>query len=241
MKWKKLVFISSRQNELQAERNALREFINIEDGVLSKLFIAKTFEVDLAGRKNSVNQITKEWVRKSDVYLAMFDKGYSEPTEREYGIAIGDTDKKEFIILIRQRNLNEREPELNNFLARILDAENGHSCIFFTSIKELLDKSRRALLEYAVKNTEGFVISKEVLGANLEGAKNTNFPEKLRRHLLQPVGRYVIWRGRKGVPEYYTYNWNGTKIDVTWEVIEPSAPEEVKEFYKKQYKKPFDT
>lgn len=241
MKEKKLIFISSKQNELQAERNALRESINTKDSVLSNMFIAKTFETDLTGRKNPVNHITKEWVLKSDIYLGVFDKEYSEATQKEYEIALKDKQvKKEFIILIRQRDLDERTPELNKLLARILDLEHGHSCIFFNSVEELLDKVKQALLEYSTRNIEGFVISKKVLGPKLEGAKNTNFPEKLRRKLLQPVCRYAIWRGRKGVPEYYIYNWDGIKIDVTWNSIEPNASDEIKEFYRRRYKKPFD-
>jgi hypothetical protein len=238
---KKVIFISSRQNGLKMERDSLRDFINSKDNILSKLFIAKTFEVDLAGRKESVNDITEEWVLKSDIYLGIFDIGYSEATKREYEIAIKDKQvKKEIIIFVKQRDLQERTKKLNSFLAKILDPELGHACIFYNSIEELLGKAKQALDEYYSRQIEGFILSKEFLGPNLEGAKNTNMPEKLRRKLLQPVGRFAIWRGRKRIPEYYISDWDGTKIDVTWDSIEPNTPEEAKEFYKKRYRKPFD-
>ena len=242
MKNKKLIFISSRQNELQLERDRLRELINSNDNVLPKLFIAKTFESDLTGRRESVENMTEEWVLKSDVYLGIFDRKYSEATKKEYSIAKNDRQvKKEIIIFVRKRKKEEREDELNIFLDGILDPQLGHSCLFFDSLEELLDKSKGVLIDYYMRQKEGFIISPEILGQNLEKAKNANFPEKFRRQLLQPLGRFAIWRGKKGIPEYYRYNWDGTKIDVTWEYIEPNASEEVKEFYKKRYKKPFDT
>jgi len=87
---KKIVFISSRQNELQDIRDQLRDLINTKDDILPKLFVAKTFEVDLAGRKESVSEIVKDWVLKSDVYLGIFDREYSEPSVEEYHLAIND-------------------------------------------------------------------------------------------------------------------------------------------------------
>ena len=79
IKNKKIVFISSRQNELQHLRKQLRELINIKDHMLQNLFVAKSFEMDLSGRKESVSEIVKDWVLKSDVYLGIFDREYSEP------------------------------------------------------------------------------------------------------------------------------------------------------------------
>ncbi|MCK5706534.1 MAG: hypothetical protein KAI43_02685 [Candidatus Aureabacteria bacterium] len=239
---KKIIFISSKQNELQSERDQLRDLVNINDEVLSKLFIAKTFEIDLSGRRETVNHLTEEWVLKSDIYFGVFDKEYSEPTVREYEIAIKDKQvKKEIIIFIKKRKTIEREDELVIFMNKIMNSESGHACIIFDTIENLLYKAKHVLIEYCHRKNEGFIISKEILGENLELAKNTHFPEKLRRQLLQPIGRFAIWKGRKGIPEYYKYDWNGTKIDVTWNYIEPNASKEVKEFYYKRYNKPFDS
>jgi hypothetical protein len=241
MQDKKVIFISSRQIELQNERNKLRDFINLSDELLPKIFIAKTFEFDLSGRRESVNNITEDWVLKSDIYLGIFDREYSEATLKEYWIAKNDKQvKKEIVIFIKKRNSNERESKLNNFLKDIMDPDIGHACIIFDSIEDLLCRTKQVLIDYYGRKIEGFILSKEFLGENLKGAKNTYFPEKFRRQLLQPIGRFVIWKGRKGIPEYFRYDWNGTKIDVTWDYIEPSASEEVKEFYRKRYKKPFD-
>lgn len=239
---RKLIFISSKQDELQNERDAIKDLINVKDNILPKRFEAKTFEIDLSGRREPVNQMTEEWVLKSDIYLGIFDREYSEPSKVEYEIAVKDVQvKKEIMIFIRRRLKDEREEGLNTFLSPLLDPKKGHSCIFYNSQNDLLLKVRKALLNYLRRKTEGFVLSKELLGPNLEGAKNTSLPEKLRRKLLQPFGRFAIWRGRKGVPEYYIYDWDGTKIDVTWDSIEPKASPEVKEFYKQRYRKPFDS
>jgi hypothetical protein len=241
MREKKLIFISSRQIELQAERSRLRDFINFDDNVLPMLFVAKTFEADMAGRKESVCHVTEEWLLKSDIYLGILGNEYSEATIREYEIAIKDKQvRKEFIIIVKQSDTHSRSKEWSDFLEKIRDPASGHACVFYNSLEELKKNTKQALLEYYCRQTEGFILSKEFLGPNLERAKNTNMPEKTRRKFLQPSGRFSIWRGRKGIPEYYIYDWDGTKIDMTWDSIEPSAPEYVKEFYKKRYRKPFD-
>lgn len=104
-----------------------------------------------------------------------------------------------------------------------------------------MDKAKRALLNYYGRTIEGFIISEDVLGPNLDGARNTDFPEKLRRKLLQPVGRFLVPIGRRGIPEYYIYDWNGEKIDVTWDYIkDENISEDKKEFYRKRYRKPFE-
>ena len=241
-KIKRIIFISSRQNELQSERDMIRDLINSNDQILPKLFIAKTFESDLSGRKESVNHMTEEWVLKSDIYLAIFDREYSEATITEYKTALNDKQvPKEIIIFVREREDKERDPQLLKVLKEIVHPKKGHSCILFKNEEELLEKTKRVLLNYHIRKTEGFILSKDILGPNLEGARNTDFPEKMRRKLLQPFGRYAIWKGRKGIPEYYIYDWDGQKIDVTWDYIEPHASDEIKEFYRNRYRKPFDT
>lgn len=239
---KKLVFISSRQNELQKERNLLREFINSTDTQLPKLFIARTFEVDLTGRSENVNRMTEEWVLKSDIYLGIFDREYSEATKHEYNTAINDKlVKKEIIIFVRSRKREDRESSLAEFLDKLMHLEKGHSCIAFNDTQDLLDKAKRALLNYYGRTIEGFIISEDVLGPNLDGARDTDFPEKLRRKLLQPVGRFLVPIGRKGIPEYFIYDWNGEKIDVTWDYIkDDNISEDKKEFYRKRYRKSFE-
>ncbi len=238
---KYLLFISSKQIELQAERNGVRDMI-VKDVSLSKMFLAKTFEHDLSGRKESVSMIIEEWVLKSDVYLGVFDKKFSEAVEQEYRIAINDKSvKKEIMIFVRKRNRAEREAELNKLLDKIMDVHKGHSCVEYLSLKDLVDKVKTSLINYVFRQKEGFIISRDVLGLNLEAADHTDFPEKFRRALLQPtIGRYMIPRGKKGIPEYYRYNENGEKIDVTWDSIEPNVSKEIKEYYRQRYKKPFE-
>ena len=240
---KKIVFISSRQTELREERDLLRELINQNDDIMPKIFVAKTFELDLAGRKESVSEIVKDWVLKSDVYLGIFDREYSEPTVEEYHLAVEDRlVSKEIIIFIRNRNFSERQDKLNVFLAKILDSNKGHSCIIYSDQTDLLTKVKDALIAYYGRSIESFILSKEALGPKLDGARGTNFPESLRRKLLEPIGRYLVPRGRKGFPEYYKLDVNGDKIDVTWDFIihEPNASNEIKEFYRQRYNKLYD-
>jgi hypothetical protein len=207
------------------------------------MYIAKSFEDDLSGRKESVDKITEEWVLKSDVYLGIFDRRYSEATKREYEITINDKIvKKEVMIFIRRRGDKERDAELNEFLSVVKNTSLGHSCKIYDNLQDLLLKAKEVFLQYQGRCIEGFIISEEVLGKNLEEARHINFPEKLRRGLLQPLGRFMIPRGRKGSYEIYRYDENGVKIDVTWETLqyEKYLSEEKKEFYRKRYLKPFD-
>ena len=241
---KKIIFISSRQKELQIERNSLREMINEKDKRLSEMFIAKTFEHDLAGRKESVKNIIEDCILKSDIYLGIFDKEYSDVVKREYNQAVSDkTVKKEIIIFVRERGKYKRHRKLRKFLRELKNPETGHSCLVYNSIDDLLKKSQKTLLNYAGRMIEGFIISTDIHGPNLDRARMTNFPEKLRRALLQPPGISIIPRGRKGIPEYYRYDENRKKIDVTWRYIkdERNVSNSIKNFYRERYMKLFDT
>jgi len=240
---KKIVFISSRQKELQNERNHLRELININDEVLTKFFSAYTFEIDLAGRRESVSETVKDWVLKSDVYLGIFDCEFSQPTVDEYQIAVGDRFvPKEIIIFVRERELTERQKPLRDFLGKIMHPDHGHSCVIYNSEDDFISKAKDVLLAYFRRTTEEFVLSEKTLGPKLDGARGTSMPESDRRKLLEPMGHYLVPRGRKGFPEYYKIDINGDKIDITWEFImyEPRAPKDLVEFYRERYKKPYD-
>jgi len=240
---KRIVFISSRQGELQNQRDRLRTFINEDDEVLPKIFNARTFEMDMAGRKESVSAIVKDWVLKSDVYLGIFDKEFSEPTADEYRIAVGDKFvPKEIILFVRERKAEERECALNRFLSGVMHPEHGHACVVYHGLDDLLSKAKHTLVTYYLRSVESFELSEETLGPKLDGARATNMSESVRRKLLEPIGHYMVPRGRMRFPEYYKLDINGDKIDITWEFIihEPAASKEVVEFYKDRYKKPYD-
>ena len=240
---KRIIFISSRQNELQNERDQLRELINTKDEILPKLFKAYTFEMDLTGRKESVSEIVRDWVLKSDVYLGIFDREFSGPTVEEYYVAIRDKlVSKEIIVFVRERESTERQDALNDFLDQIMHPDKGHSCVIYRGRNDLLANAKRILLAYYRRITESFILSEETLGPKLDGARGTGMPESIRRKLLEPIGRYLVPIGRKGFPEYYKFDVNGDKIDITWQYIihEPQASKEIIEFYRERYKKPYD-
>ncbi len=238
---KKIVFISSSQEEFQTERDTLRETINTQDDLLSTLFMARTFEKDLSGRKENVSCLTKDQVLKSDVYLGLFGIRYSEPTIAEYEIALGDKLVKKEMILCVKSCSSKRESRLERFLSQAMNPQKGHSCLIFKNTEDLLTQVKLSLMNYIRRMHESFIISKKTLGPNLDKARATNMPEELRRKLLAPIGRWIVPIGRKGVPEYYRINEVGEKIDVTWEYIqhEPNISETIRAFYKERYKRPF--
>ena len=237
-----IIFISSRQNELQNERDSLRNFINNEDEVLRGLFVAKAFESDLAGRKESVDEMTEDGVLRSDIYLGLFDREYSQPTVVEYETARNDRFvRKEFLICIRERPCDEREERLREFLSVLMDPKTGYSCIMFHDTQDLLAKVKNALLNFLSRTIEEFPITEDFLGPNLDRARSTSMPEKLRRGLLWSLPTYMVHRGRKGVRERYRFDESGNKIDVTWEYIQnqPNISEDIKDFYRKRCLGPF--
>lgn len=190
---KYIVFVSSAQNELRKERQGLWELMTLKDSALIVHISPRMFEFNITGNRNSVEENWQDGVLRSDVYFGIFDRKYSQPTVNEYYLALGDkVVHKEIIIFIRKRWDFLRDKRLGSFLKRIKDSTTGHSCVEYVDQEDLLHKARSFLLSYVMRMKEGCVLSKEFLGPNLDQARQFSLPEKMRRALLQPFGRFMM-------------------------------------------------
>ncbi len=192
MKEKEIIFISSRQKELQQIRVGLKAFLE-DDGTFREIFKVVLFENDLVGRRENPQKLYIEWTKKSDVYLGIFDRENSKPVQVEYAQAVKDKIvKKEIILCIRKRREGLRDEMLEEFLKKVKDR---HSIIEFEALADLKTKLRRALLSYWRRKHVSYAIGPAYLGFSKKFPKNSNIPEYFRRRLLQSVGRRIKMHG----------------------------------------------
>lgn len=238
MKEKEIIFISSRQGELQKIRTGLKAFLE-ETPLFRKIFRVILFEDDLVGRRESPQNLYVEWIKKSDVYIGIFDHEYSEPVQKEYVQAVKDkVVKKEIILCVRKRWELSRNGKLRRFLKAARDACSGHSIIEFEALSDLQSRLGKALIHYWRRKHESYAIGPTHLGFSKEFPKNSNIPETLRRRLLQPAGRRISVNSSLGVVESYVYNEDGDLIDVTKDYLDSDAPQHIQAHYAARYKKP---
>ena len=118
---KGLVFISSVQNELQAERYAVRDFIT-SDPLLSRFFDVFLFE-DVPALDRNVDDVYLDKIDECRVYLGIFGKEYGtendrgiSPTEIEFNRA---TKKgKPRFIFIKGDHDARRHPKMNALIRK---------------------------------------------------------------------------------------------------------------------------
>jgi hypothetical protein len=140
------VFISSKQEELDDERQIAREVVESFDfePLMSELREASP---------NSARSICLQEARKSDVYLGIFAKKYSEPTEAEYKEATKSS--VPCLIFVKKMRENEhRDKALNELLEEIRHPTEGRWISNFEHVIELREKMRTSLLRLL---TSGFL------------------------------------------------------------------------------------
>jgi len=112
---KELIFISSVQKELAAERRALKNYIQ-GDALLSQYFDVFLFEDSPASGRRADEVYLKE-VDRCDVYLGLLgdEYGYEDakgvsPTEREFDRATAAG--KERLVFVRGEKDSTRHPKM---------------------------------------------------------------------------------------------------------------------------------
>lgn len=124
------VFVSSRMEELQPERAALR-------AALADLRVeAFVFETDAGARPHSIQQTYLEEVEEAELYIGVFWTGYGAHTiaEFEHASSLG------IDCLIYEKRTDApdgRDPALREFLARLGEVEDGLTIRRFDSADEL--------------------------------------------------------------------------------------------------------
>lgn len=132
------VFISSKQRELDDERQIAREVVESFDfeAIMSELREASP---------SSAHSIYLQEVRESDIYLGIFAKKHSKPTEAEYREATKSN--VPCLIFVRKLKENERRDKaLKQLLEEIRNPNKGRWTNDFEHVIELREKMRTSLL-----------------------------------------------------------------------------------------------
>lgn len=147
---KKLIFISSVQKELAAERRALKDYIQ-GDALLSRFFEVFLFE-DIPASDRRADKVYLAEVDRCDVYLGLLgneygyedDKGFS-PTEREFDRATAAG--KHRLIFVKGDKDSARHPKMQSLVRKAAGQLIRRR---FDSIPELTALVYSSLVEYLV-------------------------------------------------------------------------------------------
>lgn len=145
---KELVFISSVQKELAAERQAMRDFIR-GDALLGQYFDVFLFE-DLPANNQTPGQLYLAEVDRAAVYLGIFaneygweDKEGVSPTEREFDRAT--LRKKNRLVFVKGTDDSQRHPKMK---ALIRKAERQLTRRRFNNPADLTGKVYASLIRH---------------------------------------------------------------------------------------------
>lgn len=142
------LFVSSVQKELEAERRALKDFVE-SDPLLRRYLTAFLFE-DLPASDRRADEVYLDEVDRCSVYVALFGKEYGfedadgvSPTEREFDRATSRG--KTRLVFLKGANDKDRHPKLQALIKRA-----GGQLIRrrFGSIPELTSALYASLVEH---------------------------------------------------------------------------------------------
>jgi hypothetical protein len=121
------VFISSKQSEFETERAVLA------DKIRAIPFLDPVVAEEWVPERTPVQDVFLDKVRRCPIYVGLFQRIYSEPTEREYRTAM-ENPYREVLIYVKECR-GERDPRL----AQLVEAARSQHVTFqFESIKDLL-------------------------------------------------------------------------------------------------------
>lgn len=124
------VFVSSKMEELAAEREAVRE------GLARLLVKAFVFERDAGARPGTIQETYREEIEAADLYIGIFWKGYGTYTIDEYEHA--QTLGMDCLIYEKHdEGQTTRDPELAAFLERVGGVSRGVTARWFRTADEL--------------------------------------------------------------------------------------------------------
>ncbi len=169
---KEMVFISSVQKELEAERQSLRDFIR-GDVLLGQYFDAFLFE-DLPAGNQAPDQMYLSEVDRSGVYLGIFADQYGwedtegvSPTEREFNRAT--LKKKNRLVFVKGADDSKRSDKMQ---ALIRKAERQLTRRRFVDIADLRGKVYASLIAHL--EARGILPHRPLHAAACHGAKLTD-------------------------------------------------------------------
>ncbi len=118
---RKTIFISSVQKEFQAERRAIKDFVQ-NDPLLRRFFDVFLFE-DLPAQDRRADDVYLAEVGRSDIYVGLFGNDYGfedddglSPTEREFNAAAAQG--KTRLIFVRGADDKARHPKIRKLIRK---------------------------------------------------------------------------------------------------------------------------
>ncbi|MGA2768458.1 MAG: DUF4062 domain-containing protein [Candidatus Bathyarchaeia archaeon] len=136
------VFISSKQVELDDERQIAKE-------VVESFGFEPIMSENRPASPNSPLSVCLEEVEHSDIYLGIFYKEYSGPTEAEY-LKATELDIPCLIFMKKLREDEHRDNSLNTLLREIRHPTKGRWTNDFEHVIELKGKIRTSLVRLLV-------------------------------------------------------------------------------------------
>jgi tetratricopeptide (TPR) repeat protein len=136
------VFISSKMQELAAERKTINELLQSLDTGLVRVR-AWVFEDDAPASNASIRQVYLNALKKSALYLGLFWNEYGEWTIDEFNQATEwGIDRH---IYVKNVAPERRDPRLQAFLDQQSDVVTGITPKWFTTLDELRDQIRKSI------------------------------------------------------------------------------------------------
>lgn len=180
---KEMVFISSVQKELEAERQSLRDFIR-GDVLLGQYFDAFLFE-DLPAGNQSPDQMYLSEVDRSSVYLGIYADQYGwedadgvSPTEREFNRAT--LKKKNRLVFVKGADDSKRSEKMR---ALIRKAERQLTRRRFVDIADLRGKVYASLIAHL--ESRGILPHRPLHAAACHGAKLSDINKSALQSFLK--------------------------------------------------------
>lgn len=184
---RKNLFLSSVQKELQAERLAIREFVQ-NDPLLHRFFKVFLFE-DLPAADRRADAVYLEEVSRCDVYVVLFanDYGYEDadglsPTEREFDQAT--VKSKTRLVFVKGSDDKARHPKILKLIRKA-----GSQLIRrrFSNVPGLTAALYAALVEYLEHS--GDLRTLPFDASACAGATMNDLPQKKIRSFLEVAKR----------------------------------------------------
>jgi hypothetical protein len=122
------IFISSKQKEFETERAVLA------DKISAIPFLEPMLAEEWGPQRSTPEDLFLDQVRQAPIYIGLFHRVYSKPTEMEYRAAV-ENPYREILIYLKRSPEADREAALKNLIAEF---EERHVVYEFTTIAELL-------------------------------------------------------------------------------------------------------
>ena len=185
---KELVFVSSVQKELAAERKAIRDFIN-GNRLLSRHFDVFLFE-DLTAKDQRPDSLYLDRVAKCSIFLVMFGEDYGwedpkdgiSPTEREFDFATKAG--KHRLVFLKNLGKEKQHPKM-----AALTAKAKKQLVYrrFSSTSDLVSLIYDSLIEYLEQR--GVIQNKPFDAAACPGATLAHISEDKIKWFLSTARR----------------------------------------------------